>query len=212
MKRSLVAGLALLALVAAPPAAAADLPRADAVQGARAYVTSYNWTGFYLGLNAGYGFGQLRLERPRVSTPVGRLHRRHVGYNWQAAGSPWVFGLEVDSALGQLQGHRYLRRAGLRVLEQLARHRARPSATRSTAPWCTSPAASRSATSKSTHRLRGRPTDTNRRRTVGAGVEQAFSPNWTGKIEYIYSTYSTDAAPPPAASRPTPTRTRSGSA
>ena len=52
MKRSLIAGFGFLALTAAMPAAAADLPRAMPYK-APSYVTGFNWTGFYLGLNGG---------------------------------------------------------------------------------------------------------------------------------------------------------------
>ena len=37
-------------------AQAADIPR-PVYKGIRPVVAYYNWTGFYVGLNAGYGFG-----------------------------------------------------------------------------------------------------------------------------------------------------------
>ena len=71
----------------------------------------YNWTGFYVGANAGYGFGQGRHETDGVSdiggtlapitsagsdiTPKGFVGGAQVGYNWQ--GSPnWLIGFEAD--------------------------------------------------------------------------------------------------------------------
>ena len=92
MKRSFFAGLALLALVSAAPASAADLPRAMPYK-APAYVTSYNWTGFYVGTHAGYGWASSDGFDARGGFIGGQ-----VGYNWQPMGSPWVFGVEVDSA------------------------------------------------------------------------------------------------------------------
>ena len=46
---------------------------------------------------------------------------------------------------------------------------------------------------------------------VGAGVEHAFAPNWSVKAEYLYAIYGSrpTSARSAAASRPTPTRTRS---
>jgi outer membrane immunogenic protein len=70
----------------------------------------YSWTGFYVGANAGYGFGNnhsqvdefspslpgLASSAPGTSvTPKGGLGGAQFGYNWQA--SPhWVAGFEAD--------------------------------------------------------------------------------------------------------------------
>jgi len=102
----------LLALTLASPAFAADLP-------ARAYTKAppmavspfYDWSGFYIGANAGYGwarddhadlvngggfftfgpggpFGGVQRNEPR-----GAVYGGQVGYNWQSAN--WVFGFEL---------------------------------------------------------------------------------------------------------------------
>jgi outer membrane immunogenic protein len=56
MKRVFLAGVALMALTGA--AAAADLPPAPAPYYKAPYAAPYyNWTGFYLGVNGGGGFG-----------------------------------------------------------------------------------------------------------------------------------------------------------
>jgi outer membrane immunogenic protein len=69
----------------------------------------YTWTGFYVGANVGYGFGNDRSDislttagqAPIISppgtslTPKGGLGGVQIGYNWQA--SPrWVVGFEAD--------------------------------------------------------------------------------------------------------------------
>src|SRR5258708_15341355 len=96
MKRFVVAGLGFLAL-AAMPASAADLPRGSMPYKAPAYVTQYNWTGFYLGINGGGGFGDSSWNGFAVSnSPTGGMIGGTAGYNWQGAGSPWVVGLESD--------------------------------------------------------------------------------------------------------------------
>ena len=97
MKRSLVAGLGFLALVAAMPASAADLPRGSMPYKAPAYVAQYNWTGFYLGINGGGAWGDSDWNGFAVSnSPSGGMIGGTAGYNWQGVGSPWVFGLEGD--------------------------------------------------------------------------------------------------------------------
>ena len=57
----------------------------------------YNWTGFYLGINGGGAWGDSDWNGFAVSNnPSGGMIGVTAGYNWQGAGSPWVFGLEGD--------------------------------------------------------------------------------------------------------------------
>src|SRR6266478_1164896 len=103
MKRFVVAGLGFLAL-AAMPASAADLPRGTPYR-TPVYVAQYNWTGFYLGINGGGGFGDSDWNGFAVSnSPSGGMIGGTAGYNWQAAGSPWVFGLEGDLDWTNIKG------------------------------------------------------------------------------------------------------------
>jgi outer membrane immunogenic protein len=89
MKIVTIIGAALLSLGVATSASAADLPRK-----APAYVApiGYNWTGFYLGVNGGYGW----TGSNAAGDADGFVGGGQIGYNWQAAGSPFVFGLEAD--------------------------------------------------------------------------------------------------------------------
>ncbi len=64
---------------------------------------AYNWTGFYLGVNVGGSWGRqdVTFNSPAAiitdSTHIdGVIGGGQIGYNWQGAGSPWVFGLEAD--------------------------------------------------------------------------------------------------------------------
>jgi len=107
MKKILVAGIGLL-VVGILPAAAADLrAKAPIYTKAPPAPVYFNWNGFYIGGNGGYSFGKADTTvtglTPAVLVPVnigvspqGWLGGGQIGYNWQGAGSPWVFGLETD--------------------------------------------------------------------------------------------------------------------
>ena len=93
MKRILLAAAALLA--ATSLSSAADLARRPYAMPVAPPV--FNWTGFYLGVNGGYGWvdnditgvggtGQLK----------GGFVGGQLGYNWQHP-SNWVFGVEADA-------------------------------------------------------------------------------------------------------------------
>jgi outer membrane immunogenic protein len=74
---------------------------------------AYDWSGFYIGANAGYGWARnqhdgllpgggfwtakVGVARTQTIDPRGAVYGGQIGYNWQAAN--WVFGLE-----GQFNG------------------------------------------------------------------------------------------------------------
>jgi len=107
MKRLLM-GIAAVTSMLATSALAADLP-ARTYTKAPVYVDpGYNWTGFYVGLNGGYSWGNasnaLTTTVPVASNSQhmdGWVFGGQIGYNWQFDKS-WVFGLEADiDATGQ---------------------------------------------------------------------------------------------------------------
>ena len=72
MKRVFLASVALMALTGA--AAAADLPPASAPYYKAPYAAPYyNWTGLYLGVNGGGGFGSSTWDSPAASILPVRL-------------------------------------------------------------------------------------------------------------------------------------------
>src|SRR6185369_10055240 len=85
----LAAAAALLG-IAVLPVAAADLPQRPAYK-APMMAPSFNWTGFYLGVYGGYAFGTGDTDGFNGGMAGGTI-----GYNWQAPGSMWVFGVEGD--------------------------------------------------------------------------------------------------------------------
>jgi len=108
MKKFLLGTVGLIALGAAAPAVAADLP-ARTYTKAPAYVAAvYDWSGFYIGANGGWGSS--RDSRTNVTTAS--FLRRHdatggvaggqLGYRWQTGA--WVFGLEAQGDWADLRG------------------------------------------------------------------------------------------------------------
>jgi len=98
---------ASLVFCGAVAARAADLPAAP-VYKAPAAVAAYNWSGFYIGGNAGYGWGNAADNTAfnDPTFPVTDVHANHdrlrgalggvqAGYNWQSS-DHGVFGIEAD--------------------------------------------------------------------------------------------------------------------
>jgi opacity protein-like surface antigen len=64
----------------------------------------WNWTGFYIGAQAGLEFSAAHFADPFGVSVFGDTVRSpgfsgggQIGYNWQPAGSQWVFGVEADA-------------------------------------------------------------------------------------------------------------------
>ncbi len=180
-KMTLMAALA--ASLVATGAVAADLPRKSAPVAPIVYKPAtpiFTWTGFYMGANAGYGWGSATgADRASFKDPTGFIGGGQIGYNHQV--DRWVFGLETDlqySAMtatlagvkgsipyfGTVRG-----RAGVAVDRFL--------------PYLTAGFAygglkgSDATTSGSS---------TSYGWTAGAGVEYAFDRNWSAKLEGLY--------------------------
>jgi outer membrane immunogenic protein len=99
MKRILMAGAVVLA--AATQAFAADLPppMAPPPRAPAAYIPvspAYNWSGFYIGLNAGYGFGDSTWDAPASGNFAvnGAMAGGTLGWNYQIG--QLVLGIEGD--------------------------------------------------------------------------------------------------------------------
>jgi outer membrane immunogenic protein len=114
MKKLLLGTVGLIALGVAP-ALAADLP-ARTYTKAPAYVAAvYDWSGFYIGANGGYGssrkcwdFAGFVTARNAVNLnegchdATGGVAGGQIGYNWQVAS--WVFGIEAQGDWADLTG------------------------------------------------------------------------------------------------------------
>jgi len=85
------------AVTVANPANAADLPRKAPPPAP--VVAAFNWSGFYAGVHGGWAWGDLESDFFGESIELeGGFVGGQIGWNWQAPGSPWVWGFEVDSA------------------------------------------------------------------------------------------------------------------
>ena len=117
--KHLLIGISAAASLLATGALAADLPaKAPVYTKAPAYVEPvYDWTGFYIGGNIGYSWGNsngtLSLIDPASGATLnstatkfrmdGVIGGGQIGYNWQR--ERWVFGLEADIQGSGQAGH-----------------------------------------------------------------------------------------------------------
>jgi outer membrane immunogenic protein len=176
-------------LAIAGQAAAADMGRPAMPTKAPYYAPVYNWTGFYLGINGGYGWGKSDWTAFGADAdPSGGMVGGTIGYNWQALGSPWVFGLEGDIDWSGIKGdftnaacptgcetrNNWLGTARGRIGYAFDR----------VMPYITGGLAVGDIEANQAG-FAG-PHDTQVGWTVGGGVEAAIAGNWTAKVEYLY--------------------------
>jgi outer membrane immunogenic protein len=97
-----------VALGIAAPAVAADLPARTYTKAPPYVAAAYDWSGFYIGANAGYGWS--RDCRFNVTAAInigcydatGGVVGGQLGYRWQTGA--WVFGLEAQGDWADLKG------------------------------------------------------------------------------------------------------------
>jgi outer membrane immunogenic protein len=175
------------------PASAADLPRGPMVTKAPVMAPAFNWTGFYLGVYGGYAFGSGDWDGADGGMAGGTI-----GYNWQAPGSMWVFGIEGDGGWTNF-GDSVTVTAGavtataFTEAEATATLRARLGAAwdrtlfyvtgggawiRNEIGVNVAVAGIGAAGISDTQNHFGY--------VVGGGIEHAFLPNWSAKVEYLY--------------------------
>jgi len=195
MKRlslAMVAGVFVAAMAA--PSFAADLPR-PAYKAPIYSVPGYNWTGFYAGINGGYGFGTSDWSGTGASPkPKGALAGGTLGYNLQTGS--WVWGIEGDVdyswVKGSATGLGSCAAAGCETKNTwfgTARGRLGYAGWDRWLPYITGGAAFGGV--KMTSGTGVSETKTKIGWTVGGGIEYAVMSNWTAKIEYLYADLGT---------------------
>lgn len=223
------------AVVAASSALATQAFAADLARKAPVYKAPpapiFTWTGFYAGVNAGYGFGT---DSNTITTGIGAANISavadgarpfrvrpdrdgfvgggQIGYNWQFAPT-WVFGIEADIQYSDIRDTRNVQTvlaavgpngtaAGTRNnfyttnMEYFGTVRGRLGYTFDrTMIYGTGGLAYGEVTNAATFtgvapgfatQFVGARKRTDVGYTVGAGIEHAFTPNWSVKAEYLY--------------------------
>jgi outer membrane immunogenic protein len=192
------------------PAFAADLPARMPVKAVPYVPAAYNWTGFYVGANLGYGWssgsGTITIggaSGPYSGSGNGLLGGVQLGYNWQAGAA--VFGIETDFQASGGRGD-VNATAGATAVTATAKN-----------PWfgtirgrlgwafdrwmvyATAGGLYGKATLDGTVNTTGpfSASTTYWTWVVGGGVEAALWDRWTGKIEYLYAGSPTDVPVPP---------------
>jgi outer membrane immunogenic protein len=197
MKRfSLVFLAGLVAAVVALPSFAADLAR-PIYKGPPAIAPApFSWSGFYVGINGGYGFGSSEWTGPISSDEFevnGGLVGATLGYNIQTGN--WVWGIEGDIDASWMKGSDSNPGGGgicggaagcETKVPWLATVRGRVGyAWNRWMPYFTGGAAI--ANIKATPNGGTEVSDTTVGWTAGAGIEYAFLGAWSAKFEYLYT-------------------------
>jgi opacity protein-like surface antigen len=221
MKKLLLAGVALAAIAAAGSAGAADLAPVY-----KAPMPYWSWTGFYVGTHSGAAMGLNKIADPLgpsifgdwIHSP-GPLGGGQIGYDWQAPHSNWVFGVEADASLANLDGtNTCYAFSGTFTSFNCRTHTTAFGTATARLGWAFGPEGRSLAYVKGGFAWAHSTVDviinanpfgvagfastafTSGGGTVGAGLEHAITPHWTVKAEYDYMNLGSTsvAAPTPS--------------
>jgi len=194
MKRLLLAGVALSVATAA---SAADMQARPYTKAPPAtVVAAYNWSGFYIGAMGGYGWG--------TNAGSGGFGGGTVGYNWQLPGSQFVFGVEVDAAGAGIKDS-FSQEVDIGVLTQLkqdSKINAFGSVTgragfamdavllyaKGGFAWGNN----KTTLSLPEFGISNSDSHTHTGYTLGGGLEYLFTPNWSAKAEYMFTSLGSE--------------------
>jgi outer membrane immunogenic protein len=195
MKKFLLAGAALAAL--ASGAQAADLGSQRVAVPAAIIAPAFSWTGFYVGAHIGWGWNPSTVS---VTDLAGRTFSRgqtgsgvfgggQIGYNWQV--NQFVLGAEADIAgAGLNKSSDFFGIATVRTSTTfLSSVRARAGfAVDRALFYVTGGLGIATFSNKLTDNFGVVASNSSTRAgwTLGGGLEYAFLPNWTAKVEYLY--------------------------
>jgi outer membrane immunogenic protein len=186
MKRVFLAFVSLAALAGA--AAAADLPPAAPApyyKAAPAYLPAYSWTGLYIGINGGGGFGRSTWDNTGGFDISGGLVGGTIGYNYQFG--QVVAGVEADLDWADINGSTTLNcAAGCTTGDSwLSTVRGRLGiAAGRFMPYITGGVAFGNIEASGPGLVGASSTNTGW--TLGGGIEMSLAGGWTAKAEYLY--------------------------
>jgi len=202
MKRfTLMACAGLMAAAMATPSLAADLPRPAFKS--PVFVAPFSWSGFYVGINGGYGWGTSNWSNALSTTgnfkTTGGLVGGTAGYNLQTGN--WVWGIETDIDWANIKGTSTagLYCGGLGLLSGCETKNTWLGTTRGRIgyafdrwlPYFTGGVAYGGVKMTPPSIFGAGQTSTQLGWTVGAGVEYAFMGAWSAKLEYLYTDLGT---------------------
>jgi outer membrane immunogenic protein len=199
---------ALLCLLAVAEGFAADLPSPAPTPPPRyAPLQSYDWSGFYVGINGGYGFGTtnwinnaLPFETGSFGTNGG-LAGGTLGLNYQAG--QFVFGFEADADWTMFKGTSAVAYCSLITAGAVCQTEERWLATfRARVGYAFDRLLIFGTAGGATGNIWTGlvPPSTfdmsnNFGWTVGGGLEASITPNWSAKIEYLYMNLGSGTCP-----------------
>ena len=200
MKKVLLVTASLIALGAAAPAVAADLAARPYTKAPAMIAAVYDWSGFYIGANGGWGSSRNSWDfLPGVLTfgegshdASGGTVGGQVGYRWQAG--TWVFGVEAQGNWADFKG------SNISLFDATVRNESRIDAfglftgqvgyaANNVLFYVKGGAAVTSNDYRrffaATNTLFASSNDDTRwGGTVGVGLEYGFAPNWSFGVEY----------------------------
>ena len=200
MKKYLLATAALIAFAA--PAAAADLAARPYTKAPPPMIAAvYDWSGFYIGANGGWGSshncwtqtpGGVVIGSDGCHDSTGGVAGGQIGYRWQSG--TWVFGLEAQGDWADLSGSNnsllfpgfftnqtkidafglFTGQIGYAVNNVLLYAKGGAAVTDNRYRTFVT----------GTNTIAASASDTRWGGTVGVGLEFGFAPNWTAGVEY----------------------------
>ena len=182
--------LAAALLSVATAASAADMQARPYTKAPPPLVSpAYDWSGFYIGAMGGYGW-----DREDSS---GGFGGGTIGYNWQFPGSQFVFGIEVDAAGATIKDSLTADVGdGIMATEELKINSFGSVTGRAGVAWDAALfyakggfawAYRKDSISVPEFGLNVSDSQTHTGYTIGGGVEYLFTPNWSAKGEYMYT-------------------------
>jgi outer membrane immunogenic protein len=163
----------------------------------------YNWTGLYIGAQAGYGWAEDEIQDELISSPGvsdwsnkfdidGATGGIFGGYNYQ--NGQWVFGFELDAELSNVEGDDPSWPWGDVITAEItsqgsARGRVGYVYDRALLYVTGGLAFANIETKYTTGAAQDSYDQTRSGWTLGAGVDYAFAPNWIGRFDYRYTDF-----------------------